>query len=358
MADVARDRRADRRGLVLGLTMAEIMLLLVFCLLIALAALLQRERAATTAAEKRVAELERAEAGSRDLLARLGGTEALANRLGPVAPGAADPARPSAAAIDDAWTRLVAGAGLASRLAEAGVDPADLERRDVAADLALADAARAVVAAAGEPPPDAAGARVALDRALDRLGAAEARGDALAREVAALSARAGRPVDLPPILMLREDAGFRFGSGSAVPSARASEKLRTETIATLRDLVDRYDVDVVEVIGHTDDQPVGTTHVSNLDQNLVGVVGGRPIETLSAADNAGLGLARAVSVARILKSDPRLAGVEILPLSAAQLVGTDGRLTAGGGGAEPERRRIEIRLRRSVDRREASDAGR
>ncbi len=163
-------------------------------------------------------------------------------------------------------------------------------------------------------------------------------------------------MDLPPILTLREDRGFRFESGSALLSEQAAGKLHDETVRQLVDLVGRYDVDVIEVIGHTDEQPVGTSHVSNLDQSLLDVFGGGPVESLSPADNAGLGLARAVSVARLLKTDARLSGIEILPLSAAQLVRPDGRLTAGGGGNEPDRRRIEIRLRRSVETREAAPA--
>lgn len=346
---VARDAVSYRRGLVLGLTMAEIMLLLLFCLLIGFAALLQKERRTAAAAERRADTLALEDDGRRALLDRLGGPDALAERAGAAA-GAAGSVR-----IDDTWRHLVADAGLVARLKAAGVDTDGLAARDLAADLALADAAKAVLADAapaadGDP-------RTRLAAALDAVKADRARTRALEDEVAALAARAGKPVDLPPIIMLREDRGFRFESGSAVLSEKAAAKLHDETVASLVDLVGRYDVDVIEVIGHTDEQPVGTSHVSNLDQSLLAVVGGAPIESLSAADNAGLGLARAVSVARLLKSDARLKGVEILPLSAAQLVGTDGRLTAGGGGNEPDRRRIEIRLRRSVDAREAAPDG-
>lgn len=345
MAQIGRDGVSYRRGLVLGLTMAEIMLLLVFCLLIGFAALLQRERAATETAERRAEELATLDAGRRAILDRLGGADALRQEAAGRLPGA-----PSKAEIDDAWTHLVSDAGLAARIRAAGLDPAALAARDLAADLALADAARVALGeTAGEQP--VAALRAMLARARD----AELRSAALAEEVAALSARAGKPVDLPPIVMLREDRGFRFESGSAVLSERAAAKLHDETVRQLVDLVGRYDVDVIEVIGHTDEQPVGTTHVSNLDQSLLSVVDGGPVEALSPADNAGLGLARAVSVARLLKTDARLAGIEILPLSGAQLIGTDGRLTAGGGGNEPDRRRIEIRLRRALETRAADE---
>jgi hypothetical protein len=68
---------------------------------------------------------------------------------------------------------------------------------------------------------------------------------------------------------------------------------------------------------------------------------------LIPADNAGLGLARATAVVRVLMLDERLKGYTLLPLSGGQLIGVDDRLTKGGGGDERERRRIEIRVRRA-----------
>ena len=70
---------------------------------------------------------------------------------------------------------------------------------------------------------------------------------------------------------------------------------------------------------------------------------------LQWADNAGLGLARALSVVERLSADPRLRNFRILPLSAAQLIGTDGRITHWDShGDVRERRRIEIRMRKST----------
>ena len=60
-------------------------------------------------------------------------------------------------------------------------------------------------------------------------------------------------------------------------------------------------------------------------------------ERLIPADNAGLGLARAAAVARILSSDQRLAGVRILPFSGGQLVDVGDRRADGassGNGKE------------------------
>jgi site-specific recombinase XerC len=59
--------------------------------------------------------------------------------------------------------------------------------------------------------------------------------------------------------------------------------------------------------------------------------------------------ARALSVVERLSADPRLHNFRILPLSAAQLIGIDGRITRWDGhGDVRERRRIEIGMRKST----------
>src|SRR5262249_1918212 len=125
--------------------------------------------------------------------------------------------------------------------------------------------------------------------------------------------------------------------------------LKNVTVPELVGLAEKYRVDTIEVIGHTDERPV-SQRISNLDNGLLdalkspGAVG-----SLVAADNAGLGLARAASVASGLIRDGRLARYRVLPYSGGQLIGTDEKLTSGGGGDAQERRRIEIRLRRSQE---------
>ena len=67
------------------------------------------------------------------------------------------------------------------------------------------------------------------------------------------------------------------------------------------------------------------------------------------ADNAGLGLARAVAVVSVLRQSPLLAGYKLIPLSGAQLVNTDETLAISGSPDDiQQRRRIEIRLRKSA----------
>jgi hypothetical protein len=117
-------------------------------------------------------------------------------------------------------------------------------------------------------------------------------------------------------------------------------------------IIKQYDVNVIEVVGHTDEQRVSGERVSNLDKTLFPSLQFKTAATVPdapvASDNAGLGLARAVSVVRILSNDPRLSRLRILPLSGAQLIDLGDKLAAGTApGAVKERRRIEIRVRRS-----------
>ncbi len=56
-----------------------------------------------------------------------------------------------------------------------------------------------------------------------------------------------------------------------------------------------------------------------------------------------------MAVVKALSFDPRLRKFRILPLSGAQLIATDGKLTRWDErGDVRERRRIEIRMRKSA----------
>jgi len=194
----------------------------------------------------------------------------------------------------------------------------------------------------------------------DRLEVAEAvreidpeMGGAKAQAFIALGQRAYREGEhsWPPIINLHEAQGYTFAKGRAELTPSFEQKLTTNIIPELLDLTRRYRVDVIEVIGHTDKQAIAQ-RPSNLDRMLLDTLKGT--ETISAlipADNAGLGISRAVSVVRALLLDGRLSQTQyrILPLSGGQLIEINERLAAGDGGDVPGRRRIEIRLRRSQE---------
>ena len=148
----------------------------------------------------------------------------------------------------------------------------------------------------------------------------------------------------PPIITITEAQGYSFPTGSAAISLSFEELLRTKISSVLKKNVSDYNADVIEVFGHTDEQP--KSGQSNLDGSLINAINGRvPILKLQSADNVGLGMARAVAVVQVLSNCPELEGVTILPYSAGQAINSIGTLSQGVNENDPARRRIEIRLR-------------
>ncbi|WP_018902110.1 OmpA family protein [Rhizobium sp. 2MFCol3.1] len=295
------EHKGYNRGLILGLTMAESMLLLVFCLLLVAAAMITAERKHRLDAEQR---LVRFEQQNQKLSAQL--VEAQAKLGGPLTP--ADRAK-----FESEWRELVSARQIIDGLKMNDASPTDLEK--------LAAVSKVL-----------ANNNVPLDQAARKLE------EMLKGDI--------QPHEWPPIINLSEAGGYYFTSGSAALTPAFEGKLETSIAEQISDNLERYKVDVVEVIGHTDEQRVARS-TSNLDDASIGVIDGRlPVDALQPADNAGLGLARAIAVANVLKANPKLKGVTVLPMSAAQLVVPGDKLTAGQAGDVQERRRIEIRIRR------------
>jgi len=154
----------------------------------------------------------------------------------------------------------------------------------------------------------------------------------------------------PPIIRMSEADGYFFRSGSAELSPTFHDALANQTPGEILKYIRKYDVDVIEVVGHTDERPIGIHQYSNLDRDLPSVLKNTAgVVSLVPADNAGLGLARAVAVVSVLRQSPMLAGYKLIPLSGAQLVNVDETLAiTGSPGDIQQRRRIEIRLRKSA----------
>lgn len=160
----------------------------------------------------------------------------------------------------------------------------------------------------------------------------------------------GRNNDWPPMIRLSEADGHYFALGKAGLSPEFATYLVREVVPALVERMKKYDVDVIEVVGHTDQVPMNGL-LSTLDADLRNaLVGEVPVDDLVSGDNAGLGIARAVAVAKVLLNDNRLNGIQILPLSGAQLTTLDEKLDTNpqGDANVKERRRIEIRMRRSI----------
>lgn len=297
MSDQQLDLRQDksyRRGLVLGLTMAEVMILLLFVLLMALAAALQNRDARIRALDG-------------------GGASRLVEELQRAYPQAQKP--------DDYFKELTRAIEVRRQVEEAGA-------KDGAKNL-LADAE--------------VGRRVR--EAAETSGVRDP--ERFVNEVVAASSK-GRKGQWPPFFSLSEAGGYFFDSGKATLRPEFQRNLRSQVIPMLARSVADYDVDVVEVIGHTDEVPMSGR--SNLDADLIRASVGRlPIGALRSTDNAGLAMARAVAVVQQLRADPRLRRVSILPMSGAQMIVPVDRVADGTArGDDQRRRRIEIRLRKST----------
>jgi outer membrane protein OmpA-like peptidoglycan-associated protein len=351
-----------RHGLVLGLTMAEIMLLLVFCLLIAMAAFLKHEQDRLDSVQKELEQEEVQNKQSQALADALRQNPAVFEKLSNANGG-------DAGAIDQFWRDLVESKAAMAELKKEGTSLKELHEKaasmttlmakGINLEKALQDADIVLAINRAMPPSDKSTPSPQEVADLIAKGAAPAPGPGPAGH------------QWPPIITLSEAGGFYFKTGSAELSAPFRGALQTTIPDGIYRDIQKYDVDVIEVVGHTDEQAFGARQIapmgqiadassslaaaplrqSNLDRWLPTILrDGGDISRLTPVDNAGLGLARAVSVVSVLRQSPKLASFKMIPLSGAQLINTDETLAISKtpGGNVAERRRIEIRLRKSV----------
>lgn len=308
-----------RRGVVLGLTMAELMLLLLFCLLLVAAGALQKKddliKTLQTVLPTQLTETATDTSVADQLREK---TE----QLDRITANAPSEFRNPAAPVDEAtWKELALSRDYVRRAQEAGLSlealptPEEIEQLQTLSALAAerGQTIKQVLTAIVETP-------------LDTLGH-----------------------DWPPIITLGNDE-FRFKVNSAELSDAFRARLQTGVAEQVRDLLSKYKVDVVEVVGHTDEQPIYSTQDSTMDAGSIGALGGTlPISSLRPVDNVGLGFARAIAVANALTQAGLPVGVRVIPLSAAQVVKPGDVLSDGKDASDSaDRRRIEIRVRRST----------
>lgn len=335
--------RGHRRGVVLGLTMAEIMLLLLFCMLLVSAALLKdREDELARAVERsELAEQRAVDADRRAEAAALRLEAALTNSGGPLIDVIQlERDQAELATLREESSRLRELLGVAeSALAEGPLPEVDWR------ELRLTQEAGNAVLESG----------LSLTEVVEKLGQLEAEAAAPTATPEEhldepLPAPPPSPIghDWPPIITLGND-DFRFLTNSAELSDDFRTRLQSDIAAQVRELLAKYDVDIIEVVGHTDEQPIFSTRDSTLDQTAISVLAGTgAVRDLIPVDNAGLGLARAISVAKTLQEALSDTDVTVIPLSAAQLVLPGDIISDGIDGTDNQnRRRIEIRVRRS-----------
>ncbi len=153
----------------------------------------------------------------------------------------------------------------------------------------------------------------------------------------------------PPIISLPEAENYSFKIGSAELTENFKMQLDGDIVEEILNTLSEYDADLIEIIGHTDLQPMSRARVSNLDTAAIEFFQANANIALRAKDNVGLGYARALSVTKHLRENSKLQNYTILPYSAAQMITPDGAITKEGDDFESSQlRRIEVRVRRQT----------
>ncbi len=152
----------------------------------------------------------------------------------------------------------------------------------------------------------------------------------------------------PPIISLPDAENFSFEIGSAQLTDGFKQQLGSDIASQILQVLNEYQADVIEVIGHTDLQPMNQAiRITNLDAESLNFFIKDLDIPLRAKDNAGLGYARALSVTKELKKIPELRRYTILPYSAGQMISPDETINLDPDAfASSQLRRIEIRVRR------------
>ena len=237
------DEREHRRGLVLGLTLAEILILLLFLLLLALGVRLNKLEE-----EKKIAEAERQEVKVTNWLKEkfpaLVGKSSVIEEF--VEAGVSiDPDDPPAAleVARDILKKL--GPGFNS------TQIAALEKKVTELEPKLAGKdAKATKSGSGKQLP-------LTDRTITILKAM----DAILSEMRDAGVSTGSIAekkgahDWPPIITLSEARGYSFATRSADVTRDFQVKLSTEVVKRLVQTIEQYGVNVIEVVGHTDERP-------------------------------------------------------------------------------------------------------
>ena len=369
MTSIQSAREGYQRGVVLGLTLAEIMLILLFCLLLAAGVVLKRERDNYRKLESTLEDV-----ASDRLPGQL--VEALQSvRKGPLTDHSITVILEDLAGLELSTADKNSQEDLAREIGVVVKELVTTQSQRVSAKLPRLTSKEIVkiirIGATANRIPDDWTKVARVQDALNRIVPADSNQEEFLKHleevfkssnvrVQDLAASPGKFMivvrndptpgehDWPPIIRLSEADGYYFKLGSAELTPEFEQKLRDVVIPELVSIVEKFKVDVVEIVGHTDNVPLRAGLSSNLDSDLAAVLHGyASVEELVAADNAGLGFARAVAVVRLLKTDQRLAHYSILPLSAAQLTNTSEELSVGGEELNVrERRRVEVRVRR------------
>src|SRR5258708_32940448 len=239
---IDRQTASYRQGLVLGLTMAEIMLLLVFCLLIAVGVALASERAKRDDALGRLRKVETAAAANEAVITTIRRNTRLAELLDRTTKSTWQ------REIDGFWRRLVESSDAVAKMERRGVPLAALEEEG-------GYVAKLQQLMSEGIDPDKIARGVALAAAIDAVVSERKLGDLTPPEIAALldkglAVPVPQKVDdsdrkkghnWPPIINLSEAGGYYFATGSAELTANFAAELRTVVVDRLLEIAESYD---------------------------------------------------------------------------------------------------------------------
>lgn len=163
-----------------------------------------------------------------------------------------------------------------------------------------------------------------------------------------------RRQQFPPSIVIENAGKFAFISGEAKLSNDLKNFINNELVKIIETNFDQYNINTIEVIGHTDGQPVNQSN-GNLDLKLEqSARNNTSIAQLNPSSNADLGLMRALAVVKHLKQIKRQGtylqnknidlDTSFRVYSAAQLILPNGKFAQPNRKPQDNRRRIEIRF--------------
>src|ERR1700730_14578748 len=202
---IFRQSSSYRQGLVLGLTMAEIMILLIFCLLITMAAFLKREQTKREEAEEQVRVERVSGMADHNLVMAIRQNPDLYERLGSEVVTSR-----RAKGDDQFWRELVESRNAMSQLKQGGLSEKDI--RDRLAEMRLLSA-RGINLEKALRRADIVGS---IEKVMPAAGEPSTPPQTIADAVGrGLSGGGQRGHQWPPIISLSEAGGYFFKTGSA-----------------------------------------------------------------------------------------------------------------------------------------------
>ena len=343
---ISKDAESYRRGVVFGLTMAEVLLLLIFCILLFLKIINDRlndreKQVKDLAAEN--SELNEDLAALRSIIAVSPEIAESSEFLTEVVEAAALLEATQSAKASEILRALQENPKLLQQIQLSTVD--EWAELTAEAQYSVTESEYAVLSNLTE------------EQKRTFFSNAEIASRISPNELQEIIAAANEPQNRreptnegnnwPPIISLSEAKDYSFNVGSATLAPRFKEAITGSITDQILQILEEYDADVIEVIGHTDPQPMRDDRITNLDDNSVDFLNSTRDIALRAKDNAGLGYARALSVTKELMKVPSLREYTILPYSAAQMITPNEELQSGSSEFDGKQlRRIEIRVRR------------